>query len=58
MDDTELYFLGTAVLSDGFNTISEPTSSLPDEAEEELEVNSAIPLPPDPPSGGDLGGCK
>ena len=58
VEDTELYFLGDAVLSDDFNTTSETTSSLPDEAEEELEVNSATPLPPEPPSGGDRGGCK
>ena len=58
LDDTELYFLDEIVLSTFFVTASKQRSSLPDDAEEELEVSSAIPLPPDPPSGGDLGGCK
>jgi hypothetical protein len=58
LDDTELYFLDEIVLSTVLITASEQRSSLPDEAEEELDVISAIPLPPEPPSGGDLGGCK
>ena len=58
LEDTELYFLEEMVLSTVFITASEQRSSLPDDTEEELEVISAIPLPPEPPSGGDLGGCK
>ena len=58
LEDTELYFLEEMVLSTVFTTASEQRSSLPDDTEEELEVISAIPLPPEPPSGGDLGGCK
>jgi hypothetical protein len=58
LDDTELYFLDEIVLSTVFVTASEQRSSLPDDADEELEIHSATPLPPEPPSGGDLGGCK
>ena len=57
MDDTESYFRDEVVLLT-FSNASEQMSSLPDEAVEEFECNSTIPLPPDPPSGGDRGGCR
>jgi len=57
VDDTESYFRDEVVLST-FSNASEQMSSLPDEAVEEFECNSTIPLPPDPPSGGDRGGCR
>ena len=57
VDDTELYFLDEVVLST-FCADAEQWSSLPDETEEEFEIISAMALPLEPPSGGDLGGCK
>ena len=57
VDDTELYFCEHSVLSP-FCAEEQQTASLPDDVEDEFDVTSAFPLPPELPSGGDLGGCK
>ena len=57
MDDTELYFFEEVVVLT-FCGDTQQTSLLPVETDEEFEILSVIPLPPDPPSSGDLGGCK